>query len=86
MTLIGEKINVMAVFKNGFIMPRVFEWNGRKLKVNRVVLNYSKKLGEGLVRFFSVEVLGSTSVYQISFNTEDMLWKLEGVEDDYNAC
>ena len=83
MTEIGEKINVTAVFKNGLINPRIFEWNGKSFKIEKIALNYSKRLGNSIIRFFSVEVLGEDGAYQLSFNTNDMIWRLDYVCD---AC
>lgn len=72
----------MAVFKNGFVMPKVFEWNGRDFKIEKIALNYSKRAGSAVIRFFSVEVFGEDGAYQLSFNTNDMIWRLEHV---YNS-
>jgi len=83
MTIIEEKINVAAVFKNGLIIPKEFEWNRKIFKIEKVALNYSKRLGNSIIRFFSVEIFGEDGAYQLSFNTSDMIWRLDYVCD---AC
>lgn len=83
MTIIGEKITAAVVFKNGMILPKKFIWNGRELKVNKIDLNYSKRVGNVIMRFFSVEVFEEDGAYQLSFNTNDMIWRLDYVCD---AC
>ena len=55
MTLIGEKVNVMAVFKNGSVMPKKFVWNGKELIVNKIDLNYSKMIGDVVIRLAAVK-------------------------------
>lgn len=80
MTEIGEKILVVAVFKNGEIFPRKFVWNGKELKINKIALNYTKRVGSCLLKFFSVNVLGTASAYELSFNTDSMIWKIEKIE------
>lgn len=85
MTFIGEKIIVAAIFKNGVVVPKKFIWRERELIVNKVSLGYAKNIGESLTKFFNVNILGSTSSYELSFNTKNMVWRLEKIEDDY-AC
>lgn len=81
MVYIGEKITAAVVFKDGVVLPRKFIWNKKEFTVSKIALSYTKKIGDSLFLFFSVEVLGGDGVYQLSFNSKVMTWNLEGVEN-----
>jgi hypothetical protein len=52
--VVQEKIKVLAVFKDGTVFPHVFEWNGRRYKVDKVNLSYQEREGSSINYYFAV--------------------------------
>jgi hypothetical protein len=74
---IGEKIKVMAVFKNGTIFPYIFEWNNRRHKIEKVNLSYQEREGTSINYYFATESKGL--VAKIKFNDKTMVWSIEEI-------
>jgi hypothetical protein len=74
---IGEKIKVLAVFKNGTIFPHIFEWNNRRHKVDKVNLSYQEREGQSINYYFAVESGGL--VAKLKYNDKGMDWSIEEV-------
>lgn len=74
---IGEKIKVLAIFKNGTIFPHVFEWNNRRHKIDKVNLSYQERDGESINYYFAIEAKGL--VAKLKYNDKDMDWSIEEV-------
>lgn len=74
---IGEKIKVLAVFKNGTVFPHIFEWSGRRYKVDKVNLAYQEREGGSINYFFAIESKGL--VAKIKYNDKSMIWALEEI-------
>lgn len=74
---LDEKIEVLALFKNGKILPRAFLWNNTRYKVTQVTYNWQERCGNQHINYFSVDT--GTGLYQISFNNTSYGWRIDKV-------
>jgi hypothetical protein len=74
---IGEKISVLASFTAG-IRPIKFKWSGRLITVQEVTYTWRSREGQASVHHFSVT--DGTSLYELSFHTQSLVWRLENLE------
>lgn len=77
MMYIGENINVLASFTGG-IRPVKFKWSGRLITVREVTYAWKSREGQARVHHFSVT--DGASLYELSFNAQSLVWKLENIE------
>jgi hypothetical protein len=77
MTYIGEKVNVLASFTGG-IRPIKFKWSGRLVTVKEVTYTWKSREGQASVHHFSVS--DGASLYELSFHTQSLVWRLENLE------
>lgn len=71
---IGERIKVLAVFKNGTVFPHIFEWNSKKYQIDKVNLSYQEREGSSINYFFAIEAKGL--VAKVRYNNVSMIWEL----------
>lgn len=76
-SVVNEKINVLAVFKNGVIIPYVFSWQNKKRKVEKINLRYQERIGSSVNYYFAIESGGF--VGKLSYNDQSMIWVLEEI-------
>ena len=76
-SLLNEKIEVLAFFKEGKAYPRMFIWNNKTYKVKTITYNWQERLGQGLISYFSVNT--GTDLYQISFNHATLGWRIDKI-------
>jgi len=74
---IGEKVSVLASFTAG-IRPIKFKWSGRLITVQEVTYTWKSKEGQANIHHFSVT--DGTSLYELSFHTQSLVWRLENLE------
>lgn len=74
---IDERIEVLAVFKNGTIFPYMFSWNGKRRKIDKVNLSYQERDGASIDYYFAIESKGL--VAKLKYNDKSLLWTLEEV-------
>jgi len=74
---IGEKISVLASFTGG-IRPIKFKWSGKLITVQDVTYTWRSREGQASVHHFSVT--DGASLYELSFHTQSLVWKLENIE------
>lgn len=72
---IKEQIMVVAIFKNGHTLPRMFCWHNRNYQVEQVNLIHEERRGNDLIFCFSVTASGNT--YELSFDSQHLVWMLE---------
>lgn len=79
---INKKIKVGVVFKetSGQMVPRWFIREGRQYNVNRITYTWDEKQGKSLIRHFAVMV--DNTCYELTYNTDRMLWHLASVDDE----
>jgi hypothetical protein len=75
--LLGDRIQVEALFSQGKIIPRLFVWRGREYPVKRMVFSHRRQEGEDALWCFSVEGLSAT--YELEFNQKNFIWRLARV-------
>jgi len=76
---IGETINVVASFGLPYkIKPLKFKWSGKLFEVKDITYTWQTKEGQNNIYHFSVTD-GST-LYELSFDTHSLLWKIENLE------
>ena len=79
-TRVGQVVKVLAVFGDGRkLRPLRFLWNGRSCKVKEVTYIWDTFQGRERIQHFSVS--DGTNVYELSYNTDSMVWRLEAVEE-----
>jgi len=77
MMRIGEKVSVLASFTSG-IRPIKFKWSGKLITVKEVTYTWESREGQASVYHFSVT--DGTSLYELSFHAQSLLWRLENLE------
>lgn len=76
---IGETISVIASFGLPYkIKPLRFKWSGRLLEVKEITYTWKTREGKNNIYHFSVSDGGI--LYELSFNTDTLLWRLESLE------
>ncbi len=84
-TEIDEPIKVGAVFGADYIggkkiKPVWFTWKRRQYRIKEVTYTWTNKEGSPFVHYFSVT--DGQNLYEISYNTETMVWKLIAIETE----
>lgn len=74
---IGEKVKVVAVFKNGTVFPYAFDFKGRKRKIDKVNLSYQEREGSSINYYFAIESGGL--VGKLKYNNQSLIWILEEI-------
>lgn len=74
---IDELVEVVAVFCQGQAFPHSFKWKERKYVVEQINLEHQEKQGRSTLFCYSVSAGGNS--YELSFNNESLVWKLERI-------
>jgi hypothetical protein len=74
----NEKIKVGAVFKNGNVFPKWFQYHSKKITVKEITYSWKRKNGENRLIYFSVS--DGVNLYELSFHPDNLLWNLEACE------
>lgn len=78
---VGERIFVIAAFGRSIrLKPLRFRWSDRQVDIKDVT--YEWTTSEGTSRLLHFSVTDGNTLYELSFNTNSILWRLEGVETD----
>ena len=81
MTRIREQVSVIAAFgSNAKLRPLKFRWSGRQVSIKEITYEWTTSEGKNRLLHFSVTD-GST-LYELSFDTGAVKWRLEGVETE----
>ncbi len=72
-----ERIDVLAWCKNGSILPRMFIWGNKKYRIKKVTYTWRERQGQETISYFSVDT--GTGLYQISFNSVSLGWRLDKI-------
>ena len=76
---IGETISVIASFGLPYkIRPVRFKWNERLFEVKEIT--YSWQTQEGQTRIYHFSITDGKTLYELSFDTASLVWKVEKVE------
>ncbi|HEX8949221.1 MAG TPA: hypothetical protein VF790_09690 [Dissulfurispiraceae bacterium] len=75
----GEAINVIASFGPAYrIRPVRFRWSGRLFDVKEVTYSWKSREGQKIIYHFSVT--DGKTLYELTFDTHSLLWKVENLE------
>ncbi len=76
---IGDTISVLASFGMPYrIKPLKFNWSGRLLEVREIT--YTWKTREGQKEIYHFSVTDGKTLYELSFDTDSLIWKIENLE------
>ncbi len=76
---VGETISVVASFGQSYrIKPVRFNWSGRLFEIKEITYAWETREGKKNIYHFSVTDGGS--LYELTFDTDSLLWKLENLE------
>lgn len=79
MTYIGESISVIVSFDRlNRIKPLRFKWSGRLYNIKEITYTWKTKTGQKDIYHFSVT--DGASIYEISFDTTSLIWRLENID------
>jgi hypothetical protein len=76
-TAIGQRIEVLAWFKNARAYPRLFIWNNNKYKIKEITYYWQERCGLETIHCFSVST--GLDLYQISFSSVTLSWRLDRI-------
>jgi hypothetical protein len=78
---VGERVFVIAAFGRSIkLKPLRFTWSNRQINIKDVTYEWITSEGSSKLLHFSVT--DGNTLYELSFNTNSILWRLEGVETD----
>ncbi|MDQ7786511.1 MAG: hypothetical protein RDU01_02800 [Thermodesulfovibrionales bacterium] len=76
---IGETISVVASFGMPYkIRPVKFRWNGKVFEVKDITYAWQTK--EGQTRIYHFSLTDENTLYELSFDTVSLVWRLERLE------
>lgn len=76
---IGDTISVLASFGMSYrIKPLKFKWSGRLFDVKEITYTWETKEGQKEVYHFSVT--DGKTLYEITFDTGSLIWRIENLE------
>ncbi|MBU1727568.1 MAG: hypothetical protein KJ880_08070 [Candidatus Omnitrophica bacterium] len=74
---LNEKIDCLAYFKGGKILPQEFTWNNKTYRIQKITYAWQERLGRETINNFSVST--GPDLYQISFNNTTYGWRINKV-------
>lgn len=79
-TEINELIKVGAIFGDNKkkLKPVWFVWNGRKYDIREITYIWTEKTGKAVIHHFTVT--DDANLFDISYNTDTLMWTLHSVE------
>ena len=76
---VRETISVIASFGQSYrIRPVKFNWAGRLFEIKEITYTWKTKEGRKNIYHFSVTDGGS--LYELTFDTDSLVWRLENLE------
>ena len=70
-----DPVDVLGSFTDGRIEPLRFRWKGKVVRVRQVTGRWSRREGQTLLRYFSVEGDGAES-YELFYDPRGPRWVL----------
>jgi hypothetical protein len=74
---INEKIKTGVVFEGAKVVPKWFIWENRRYDIKEINYEWTDRQGAESLFCFSVNT-GANS-YELSFNTKQMVWRLNKI-------
>jgi hypothetical protein len=72
---LNDPVDVLTAFTNGAMEPLRFRWKGKVIRVSKVNGQWSRREGQALMRFFSVEGPGGET-YELCYDPRGPRWLL----------
>ncbi len=72
---LNDPVDVLTVFTEGRIEPLRFRWKGRVIRVRRITGRWSRREGQSLLRYFSIEGPGAET-YELFYDPRGPRWIL----------
>jgi hypothetical protein len=78
---IGERVPVVVSFTGNYgFKPLKFKWLERVIPIKEITYSWVDMRGKSKLYHFSVT--DGKTLYELSFNTTSLIWKLEKIETD----
>lgn len=82
MTVIDERIRVIAIFENSrcgeTMRPVKFRWRGRLYPIEEITYRWKSLRGQSTILHFSVS--DGTTLYELTCNKHSLKWWLSNIE------
>ena len=72
---LSDPVDVLTAFTDGTVEPLRFRWKGEVIRVQRVTGRWSRREGQTLLRYFSVESPRAES-YELCYDPRGPRWIL----------
>lgn len=72
---IQDPVDVLTAFVAGKVEPLRFRWKGRVFRVRRITGRWSRREGQTVLRYFSVESRG-TETFELYYDPRGPRWVL----------
>jgi hypothetical protein len=72
---LSDPVDVLTAFVTGHMKPLRFRWNGRVVRVKAVTGEWTRREGQTLMRFYSVEGASGDS-YELCYDPRGPKWIL----------
>jgi hypothetical protein len=72
---LNDPIDVLTVFTAGSFEPLRFRWKGRVVRVRKVTGRWSRREGQSMLRYFSVEGVAADT-YELFYDPRGPRWVL----------
>lgn len=76
-TAISQRIEVLVWFRHGRAYPHLFSWNNNKYKIKEITYYWQERRGLETIHYFAVST--GLDLYQISFSSVTLGWKLDKI-------
>lgn len=81
---LNDPVDVLGMFTGDEIEPLRFRWKGRVIRVRRITGRWSRREGQSLLRYFSVEGQGADT-YELFYDPRGPRWILSRAWTDGTA-
>ncbi|MFN3531381.1 MAG: hypothetical protein ACK41Q_02545 [Candidatus Brocadia sp.] len=81
-TEVNEPVTVGVIFGDNKkkLKPVWFVWSGRKYSVQEITYIWTERIGKASIHHFTIS--DGANLFDISFNTDTLIWILHSVETD----
>ena len=73
--VINEPISILVSFNQNKVLPLLFQWRGKKYKIEKLNLVHKKRDGTDTIYYFNVT--DKTNYFKLSFSTKNLNWRIE---------
>ncbi|HPF95528.1 MAG: hypothetical protein KC582_04150 [Candidatus Magasanikbacteria bacterium] len=74
---VKQPVEVVVVFKQRKPEPFIIKWGKRYIRIQKIHLVHSERIGRDKVYYFSVS--DNANAYRLSFSTETLHWHMDEV-------